>query len=69
MGVRTTLSALTLQASEIAAASGKGQDVVGNLQLVETNLAMAIDQLTVMIASIPAGPNATAFATAVTNLS
>ncbi len=69
MGVRTTLQALTLQASEIAAASADGQDLIGMLEFVNTNIAMAVDQLTVMIAAIPAGTNATAFATAKTNLS
>lgn len=68
MGVRTSLLAITLSGSEIAAIQADAQDGVGTLQLAQQKCADAIQTLNAIINAIPAGSNKTALQTQVTAL-
>lgn len=68
MGVRTSLLAVTLIPSEIAALQANGQDGVGNLQFAQQKAADAMATLSAIVATIPAGANKTALIAQVTAL-
>lgn len=68
MGVRTSLLAVTLSGSEIAALQAATQDGVGTLEFAVQKTADAIATLTAITNVIPAGSNKTALLAQITAL-
>jgi hypothetical protein len=70
MGTATSLSAITIIASEEQQSAGHAADAAGQLSAAQTKAAELIVALTNLVNSLPGGdPNITTINTLITNLS